>query len=148
MPWCAIDELGRGDPPRHLAGVDDALHQSADERTIPGRGQPIALPQAPLLVANQPSLGIGAHSGPGTERAVEAEARQVEAEIVSGLTDEPVPAPEASAAIPDIGGARNFVDGAAHRHVFGRHPALPIRQLDLQALISRDVVGEPLWTQS
>ena len=60
---------------------------------VPVAGRSVA---APFLIGNRASLGVGRHTSPSTDRAVEAGARQPEPKIMPGRGDEPVPALHAS----------------------------------------------------
>src|SRR5262245_44004398 len=80
--------VGRRDPCRHLAGLDDALHQALDEGAVALRGNPAREPGAPLGVADELALGCRELARPGADRAPEARARQLELDGQAGLLDE------------------------------------------------------------
>src|SRR6516164_9040254 len=123
-------DLGRRDPARDLARRGDPLHQARDKRAVFGRGQPLVLAPVPFLLGERVALRVGRDARPDADRAVEAGARQPEAEIMSVFREKPVPALHADIAIADIGAARHLVHSTAHRHVLGRHATLPVGCLD------------------
>src|SRR5579883_2914899 len=90
--------LRRRDPAGDLAGRRDRAHQAFDESLVGGRRQPFVALHLPRRFADGLARWIDEPAGPGADGAMEARARQRQAERETGVGDQLAPALHAAVA--------------------------------------------------
>src|ERR1017187_3442043 len=132
--------IGRRNPRGHLALILYSVHEAQNGPPVALAGQPAANLSVELLRAYRMSGQIGGPSGPRSDVAPETRAGQRQTESISGLLDQPVPALHAQLTIADVGASRDLVHRVAHGDLLSLGAAVPVRQLQREGLLNRDVI--------